>query len=92
MEFKFGKTILQFFIAIAWFLVILPINKKIFDTTFFDIFDGSKLIKLNNIFIKIYSNNSLELQKGTTREIKNKNFTKKFIKQNMDISTLLQKN
>jgi len=42
--------------------------------------------------VKKLSNNSLELQKGTTREIKNKNFTKKFIKQNMDISTLLQKN
>ncbi len=46
----------------------------------------------NGFTVKKLSNNSLELQKGTTKEIQRKNFTKKLIEQNMDISTLLQKN
>jgi|ETNmetMinimDraft_18_1059904.scaffolds.fasta_scaffold11524_4 hypothetical protein len=46
----------------------------------------------NGFTVKKLSNNSFELQKETTKEIKSKNFTKKLIKENMDISTLLKKN
>ena len=46
----------------------------------------------NGFSVKKLTNGFIEFKKGTTKEIKNKNFTKKFIEKNMDISMLLKKN
>ncbi len=74
--------------------VIICINKKqikLKEDEFIEMAFINNAIQ-NGFTVKKLSNNSLELQKGTTKEIKRKNFTKKLIEQNMDISTLLQKN
>ena len=74
--------------------VIICINKKqikLKEDEFIEMAFINNAIQ-NGFTVKKLSNNSLELQKGTTKEIQRKNFTKKLIEQNMDISTLLQKN
>lgn len=45
----------------------------------------------NGFTVKKNIDSTLEFKKGATRELRNKNFTKKFIEKNMDITTLLQK-
>jgi hypothetical protein len=45
----------------------------------------------NGFTVKKNLDSTLEFKKGATRELRNKNFTKRFIQKNMDITTLLQK-
>ena len=45
----------------------------------------------NGFTVKKKGNSTLVFKKGATKEFRNKNFIKKFIEKNMDITTLLQK-